>query len=309
MMLAYGRDTQETLYLCPGELVSDEDYEQMIRRRIGKEQPEAAYVTTIIRRESVPVGQIGEMVRELYRKLDASIILGKNQTLIIEEDGAQERTGSFGRDYSYLEELEYLAEKQKYDRLQKDTETLIRKWVSEEKPQLWIEGRVRQICYLLQRYDAGNRDYREAEFLMDDIFSSVENVDQLCSGISDIFFKDVKEENPSSQKTDTEEYFESVKEYIRKHMAEQLSLHNVSKAVGVSQTYLSRLFRKYEDASFNTYLTALRMEKAKKLLLREEKMYVKDVAEKVGYKDQFYFSRIFYSYTGVRPSEYVEKVV
>ena len=50
MMIAYGRDTQETLYLCPGELVNDEDYEQMIRRRIGKEQPEAAYVTSVIRR-------------------------------------------------------------------------------------------------------------------------------------------------------------------------------------------------------------------------------------------------------------------
>ena len=59
-MIAYGRDTQETLYLCPGELVSDEDYEQMIRRRIGKEQPEAAYVTSVIRRRSVPAAQIGE---------------------------------------------------------------------------------------------------------------------------------------------------------------------------------------------------------------------------------------------------------
>lgn len=76
-MIAYGRDTQETLYLCPGELVSDEDYEQMIRRRIGKEQPEAAYVTSVIRRRSVPAAQIGEMMRELYRKLDSSIILGK----------------------------------------------------------------------------------------------------------------------------------------------------------------------------------------------------------------------------------------
>ena len=307
MMLAYGRDTQETLYLCPGVLVSDEDYEQMIRHRIEKEQPEAAYVTTIIRRKSVPAGQIGEMVRELYRALDASIILGKSQTIIIEDAGNFQTPGSSGRDYEYLEELEYLAEKQKYDRLQKDTEMLIRKWVKEEHTQLWIEGRVRQISYLLQRYSAGNRDYREAEFLMDDIFSGAENVDQLCCGISDIFFKDVREESAPAQKADTEEYFDSVKEYIRKHMAEQLSLHSVSKAVGVSQTYLSRLFRKYEDASFNTYLTALRMEKAKKLLLREDKMYVKDVAEKVGYKDQFYFSRIFYSYTGMRPSEYVEK--
>ena len=246
-------------------------------------------------------------MRELYRKLDSSIILGKNQTLILEETSSANPGGRPGKDYEYLEELEYLVGKQKYDRLQKDTELLIHRWVQEERPQLWIEGRVRQIGYLLQRYDAGNRDYRDSEFLMDDIFSTAENVEQLCTGISDIFFKDVKEDPASTQKTDTEEYFESVKEYIRKHMAEQLSLHSVSKAVGVSQTYLSRLFRKYEDASFNTYLTSLRMEKAKKLLLREEKMYVKDVAEKVGYKDQFYFSRIFYSYTGVRPSEYVEK--
>ena len=61
----------------------------------------------------------------------------------------------------------------------------------------------------------------------------------------------------------------------------------------------------YDPTVYGTM--SIRMEKAKKLLLREEKMYVKDVAEKVGYKDQFYFSRIFYSYTGVRPSEYVEK--
>lgn len=117
MMIAYGRDTQETLYLCPGELVSDEDYEQMIRRRIGKEQPEAAYVTSVIRQKSVPAAQIGEMVRELYRKLDSSIILGKNQTLILEETPSANPGGRPGKDYEYLEELEYLAGKQKYDRL------------------------------------------------------------------------------------------------------------------------------------------------------------------------------------------------
>ena len=105
MMIAYGRDTQETLYLCPGELVSDEDYEQMIRRRIGKEQPEAAYVTSVIRQKSVPAAQIGEMVRELYRKLDSSIILGKNQTLILEETPSANPGGRPGKDYEYLEEL------------------------------------------------------------------------------------------------------------------------------------------------------------------------------------------------------------
>ena len=108
------------------------------------------------------------------------------------------------------------------------------------------------------------------------------------------------------QKLNTEEYFQKIKEYIQEHMAEALSLQKVSREMGVSQTYLSRLFRKYENSTFNNYLTALRMEKAKVLLKSGDRIYVKDVAEQVGYKDQFYFSRIFHSYTGVRPSEYLE---
>ena len=35
-------------------------------------------------------------------------------------------------------------------------------------------------------------------------------------------------------------------------------------------------------------------------------IYIKDVATRVGYADQFYFSRIFRSYMGVCPSDYLE---
>ena len=58
--------------------------------------------------------------------------------------------------------------------------------------------------------------------------------------------------------------------------------------------------------SFNNYLTELRMEKAKELLGSQDKVFVKDVATQVGYKDQFYFSRIFHTWTGMSPSEYIE---
>ena len=149
-------------------------------------------------------------------------------------------------------------------------------------------------------------DYRECEFLLDETFANAENVQQLITGMDDIFFKDKKEDSMTMQKLNTEEYFQKIKEYIQEHMAEALSLQKVSREMGVSQTYLSRLFRKYENSTFNNYLTALRMEKAKVLLKSGDRIYVKDVAEQVGYKDQFYFSRIFHSYTGVRPSEYLE---
>ena len=306
LIFAYGRDSQEMLYLCPGELIDGGSYEETIRRHIGKEQPEAAYVTTVIRKRPVPAEKIGELVRGLYRTLDSSIVVGKSRTLVIEDDGAEAEGRVSDGGYEYMEELEYLAKKQHFDRFRKKTVELLHQWEREERPQIWLEARLRQIFYLLQRYDAEGGDYREREFLMDEAFANAENAEQLEAGLTDIFFKDHREEALAMQKLGTEEYFDSVKEYIRTHMAEPLSLNSVSREVGVSQTYLSRLFRRFENESFGGWLTALRMEKAKKLLSRAggEKPFVKDVAEQVGYRDQFYFSRIFYSYTGVRPSEY-----
>lgn len=304
-MLTYGRDDQETLYLCPKELVEEGQYVEMIKRQIGKEQPDASYLTTVICKKAVSVDQIGEMVKGLYRMLDTSIVLGKSQTLFLDGEKSEVSVEDAGN-FDYLQDLEYLAKNQKYERLQKETASLIQKWGQEERPQIWMEGRLRQICYLLQRYDSCNMDYRECEFLLDETFANAENVQQLITGMDDIFFKDKKEDSMTMQKLNTEEYFQKIKEYIQEHMAEALSLQKVSREMGVSQTYLSRLFRKYENSTFNNYLTALRMEKAKVLLKSGDRIYVKDVAEQVGYKDQFYFSRIFHSYTGVRPSEYLE---
>ena len=77
---------------------------------------------------------------------------------------------------------------------------------------------------------------------------------------------------------------------------------------GVSQTYLSRLFRKYTGLSFNQKLTELRMEKAKRIINENRDFYIREVAEMVGYQDQFYFSRVFRSYVGKSPSEYADEL-
>ena len=209
-MLTYGRDDQETLYLCPKELVEEGQYVEMIKRHIEKEQPDASYLTTVICKNAVSVDQIGEMVKDLYRMLDTHIILGKSQTLYLdggEEKQVQEGTAIF----DYLQELEYLAKNQKYERLQNETDALIRKWGEEEKPQIWMEGRLRQICYLLQRYDSCNMDYRECEFLLDEAFANAENIKQLIASMNDIFFKDKKEDTLTMQKLNTEEYFQKIK--------------------------------------------------------------------------------------------------
>ena len=49
------------------------------------------------------------------------------------------------------------------------------------------------------------------------------------------------------------------------------------------------------------------IEKAKKIMEERPELYIKDIASKVGFSDQFYFSRIFRSVTGISPTEYIEK--
>ena len=69
---------------------------------------------------------------------------------------------------------------------------------------------------------------------------------------------------------------------------------------------MSKLFRKYAGKSYAQYLTDIRMDRAKELMRANPKMYVKDIAPLVGYQDQFYFSRIFRSTTGMSPAEFLK---
>jgi two-component system response regulator YesN len=77
----------------------------------------------------------------------------------------------------------------------------------------------------------------------------------------------------------------------------------VCDALGISISYLSTLFKKMLDTSFNKYLVKIRIEKAQELLrFSPQKIY--EIAQSVGYNDVYYFSYSFKKYTGVSPKEY-----
>ena len=77
----------------------------------------------------------------------------------------------------------------------------------------------------------------------------------------------------------------------------------MSEHVGLSSSYLCRIFKEETGLSMNAYITNLRMSKAGELL-NDTNSYIKEVAISVGFEDQLYFSRLFKRYSGVTPSEY-----
>ncbi|HHW00461.1 MAG TPA: response regulator [Clostridiaceae bacterium] len=94
-------------------------------------------------------------------------------------------------------------------------------------------------------------------------------------------------------------------EFINENYTKDINLADVSKYVAVSPYYLSKLFKSERDKNFIEYLTDLRIEAAKKMLMDSE-MSAKEVCYAVGYSDPSYFSKVFRKITGLTPVEFRE---
>lgn len=91
-------------------------------------------------------------------------------------------------------------------------------------------------------------------------------------------------------------------EYIHGHLDKQLTLDELAGLLFISKNHLNQIFKKATGDTFNTYLTRVRMEKAK-ALMQEGKYMIYEIAEKVGYLNVPYFSTIFKKHVGQSPSD------
>lgn len=94
------------------------------------------------------------------------------------------------------------------------------------------------------------------------------------------------------------------KEFIQKNFASQdTCLTSVAESVHLSPNHFSAIFSQECGVTFIEYLTNLRIEEAKKLLLNTE-MRSGDIAYECGFSDPHYFSFIFKKNTGLSPREF-----
>ena len=87
------------------------------------------------------------------------------------------------------------------------------------------------------------------------------------------------------------------------YMSEKISLNTVAASVGMSPSYFSSVFSREVGRTFVEYLTEIRMEKAKELLMCSP-MKTSEIGYEVGYTDPHYFSYIFKKTQGCSPKDY-----
>ena len=92
--------------------------------------------------------------------------------------------------------------------------------------------------------------------------------------------------------------------YIEEHYMEKLSLKTISDALGIGTTKLCSLAKKLSaDGSITKLISIRRVEAAKSMLLKED-LSIAEIAEKVGFSDYNYFTKIFKKLVGCTPSQY-----
>ena len=93
--------------------------------------------------------------------------------------------------------------------------------------------------------------------------------------------------------------------YIEKHYQEPMSVMDISRALGTSTSYLSRIFKESTGETIIRTINNKRIEKAK-AYLKETDLKVYEVADILGFENVTYFSRFFKKHTGVSPKDYKE---
>lgn len=99
---------------------------------------------------------------------------------------------------------------------------------------------------------------------------------------------------------------ERTKAYIDNHFNENLTIGKLARMADISAKYYVDLFKKTYGQSTIDYITEVRIRHAKRMMLQADAR-LREIAQQVGYSDEFYFSRKFKQQIGVAPTVYMKK--
>ena len=168
------------------------------------------------------------------------------------------------------------------------------------------KARSMELCTLLSRtvMDAGADENevmeQSASFL--ESLSDVHDLDTLCYHLQELTELYISLLFPG-EKDMEHNSIQSAIAYMEQHFSEDIRLEDVARHVYLNPAYFSYLFKQTTGISFKEYLTNIRIEEARQLLIKTNSSIV-DIALSCGFTSQSYFSRVFKAHTGFTPKSF-----
>jgi len=112
---------------------------------------------------------------------------------------------------------------------------------------------------------------------------------------------------PDGNKTKQHQGVELIKKYIDDHFTEhKFSLGKMSRELSYNKKYISHVFKKHIGTSIIEYLNTIRTQNAC-TMIEQGFTSINDIADRCGYSDAQYFSKVFKAKMGIAPTQYIKK--
>ncbi|EMS73394.1 response regulator [Ruminiclostridium cellobioparum] len=122
------------------------------------------------------------------------------------------------------------------------------------------------------------------------------------------YTREISEYFNEKNKTACRKVISDIKSYINTNYFNDITLRQIAREFYMNESYLSDLFKKETGESFSMYLSTVRIDQSKVLLMQVD-LKTQDIAEMVGYANSRYFIKVFRKLTGMSPSEYRERIL
>lgn len=155
-------------------------------------------------------------------------------------------------------------------------------------------------------YFNGELVKRKISTIKKELYETINNFvdyESAAEDIASVLFNITETDNEGITKQP--KLIDNIKEYLKANYQKSITNTVLSKEFGFVPSYISRLFKQYNNGiSPGEYLSNYRIEKAKKIMMEQPELLVKEIADMVGFHDAYYFSKIFKKKTGMWPTKY-----
>jgi two-component system response regulator YesN len=243
---------------------------------------------------------IGRDYKNARRKREAGLFWRQQGLLVI--DSAVEGPQEIDCEAIQKQMREYLLE-----RKQEKAKTVFHQFLREAKQQVcqpeYVHAAIVKIANsLIEKYAQYIISSNEAKLLRQQFLSDMNQATAVCDLEQCLCsLIDKLGSNAGSEQNQAQQAVKWAIEYIHNNYHKDLTLEQFAEKLFMSTGYFCRIFKKYAGEGYATYLTNIRLEKAKEILLTG-KYTVNEVARMVGFRDASYFSSVFKKHYHQSPS-------
>lgn len=248
-------------------------------------------------------GNILESIEEIRSKICLRHLQGTNARIDLSSDREEaDRILTLSKRYEKLAQALYIADEKN---IAEEKERLFQTFSENGLEEMKIYGYAAVLA-------VGNRFARD-NTSFSDIFGQSYNYLNKIGRIEEVrslklwftnYFAWITDYSASRLNVSETDVVIKAKRYMADHYEEtELSLVKVAEYVGLNEKYFTNRFTKETGETFSSYLTKLRMQKAKELL-KTTTFKIYEIAEMTGYNNVEHFNRMFKKLNGISPLQY-----